>query len=146
MGFFSRFLAPRARSAPAQGAQVLTFAPAVVRMTLSGKDTTKELDALAVAVAKLGFPQGFSTERVFAAASEVVRLIKIEGVEGISERMRAELTPEARGDAMRLALVAVFNSPVRDSGDIGLLAGVAGRIGLSEAEFEALHEAARAFR
>lgn len=146
MGFFSGFLAQRERSARAQEFQVLTFAPSVVRMTVSGKDTTKELDALAAAVAKLGFPAGLSTERVFAAASEMARLIKVDGFERVTQRMKTDLSPQARRDAMRLALVAVFNSPVRDSGDFGMLAGMAERIGMSPEEFAMLHESAKALR
>lgn len=143
MSFFNRLRARRGEPVPAQGFQVLTFGPAIVWISVADKDATGELDALAAAVEKLGSPHGFSTERVFAAASEMARLIKIDGVGGIVDRMKTELGPEAKADAMRLALVAALTSPLGDSSDIGILTGIGEHIGLSKAAFEALLEAAK---
>lgn len=144
MGFINRFRVPREDAPGRRAFEVLTFAPAVIRMSVSGKDTTKELDALASAVEKLGFPQGFSAERVFATASEMARLVNVEGIAGVTDRMKTDLAPEVKNDALRLALVAVLNSPVRDSGDIGFLGRMAAQIGVSKAEFDALHAQAAA--
>ena len=144
MGFINRFLAPRDEAVPARDVQVLTLAPAVMRMSIAGKDATTELDALAAAVAKLRFPDGFSAERVYAAATELVRLIKTGGVAGLTDKMKSDLTPDERSDAMRLALAAVFCLPIRDNGDIGILAGMAEQIDMDAAAFEALFEEAKA--
>jgi len=144
MSFFHKLLAPRYDEVPVQEVQVLTLAPAVMRMSVAGKDADTELGALAAAVAKLQFPQGFSAERVFAAASELARMIRADGISGLANRLTADLAPEERADALRLALVAVFCSPLRDSGDIGILAGMAEHTGMDAAEFEALFEAAKA--
>jgi len=144
MGFINKLLGSRAAQGLARDTQVLTLAPAVMRMSIGGKDATTELDALSAAVAKLGYPEGFSPERVFAAASELVRMIGAGGVTALTDKMKADLTPEARADAMRLALTAAFCSPLRDSGDIGILASMAEQIGIDHAAFETLFEAAKA--
>lgn len=143
MGFFNGLRTPREATAPAPGFHLLTFGPAILRMTGAGRDTATELEALAAAVADLGYPQGFSTDRVFAAASEMARLVKIDGVAGVTDRMQNDLSPELKAEAMRLALVALFKSPHSESGDIGVLSRMAGHIGMSRAEFEALVEAAK---
>jgi hypothetical protein len=144
MGFLNKFLPPRDAGLPSRDVQVLTLAPAVMRMSIAGKDATTELDALAAAVAKLGRPEGFSAERVFASATELVRMIKAGGVAGLTDKMKADLAPEERSDAMRLALAAMFCLPLHDSGDIGILAGMAQQIDISDARFEALFEEAKA--
>ena len=115
-----------------------------MRMSMAGKDATTELDALAAAVAKLRYPEGFSSERVFASATELLRMLKAGGVSALTNKMKADLAPEERADAMRLALTAVFCLPLRDSGDIGILAGMAGQIDISEDGFRALFEEAKA--
>ncbi|MCB1347473.1 MAG: hypothetical protein KDK11_02110 [Maritimibacter sp.] len=143
MGFFNRFLAPRGEAGAAQHVQVLTFGPAVARMSIAARDVTGELDALAMAVATLGYPQGFSRERVLATAAEIARQIRIDGIAGFTDRMKTELSAAEKGDAMRLALVAVLRAPQCDIGDIGILSGMAEYIGMSRSEFRALHEACK---
>ncbi len=143
MGFFSKLLAPQEETLRATEVQVLSLAPAVMRMSIAGKDAPTELDALVSAVRKMTFPAGFSAERVYASAAELARKINANGFAGLADQMNAGLSSAERADAMRLALVAVFCSPLRDSGDIGILAGMAGHIGIGEAEFEAMFEVAR---
>ena len=145
MGFFDRFQAPRPDLQAAQTFQVLVFGPAVARMSIAGKGQEAELRALAGAVELLGFPQGFSADRVFATASEMTRLIRIDGIAGFTDRLKSELNDREKGDAMRLALVAVIRAPQGDAGDIGILSGIAEHIGMSRSEFRALHEACKAF-
>ena len=130
---------------PEQAFQVLLFGPAVARISIAGKDADAELKALAGAVEALGFPQGFSFDRVCATAAEVVRQIRIDGISGFTDRMKTELTDREKGDAMRLALVAVVRAPQGDAGDLGILLGMAEYIGMSRSEFRALREACKAF-
>ena len=144
MSFLNRFVVPRAAKLPARDVQVLTLAPAVMRMSIAGNDATTELDALAVAASKVGYPDGFSPERVFAAATELARVIAAGGVEALTDKMKADLSPKERADAVRLALAALFSLPTGESGDIGILAGMAKHIGMSEAVFEALFKEAKA--
>lgn len=144
MVFFNKFFTPYDEIVAAPEGPVLELAPAVLRISMVGKDADVELDALAAAVAKMNYPASFTNEQVFAAATELLRMIRISGVEGLAETMRAELDPAAQIEAMQLALTAVFCSPLRDSGDIGVLAGLASRIDMSRSTFEGLFETAKA--
>ena len=144
MGFLNKFKSTRVQRPPPQELQVLTLAPAVMRMSVAGKDATTELEALATAVSKLRYPDGFSSERVFAAATELVRMITAGGVAALTDKMTADLAPEQRADAFRLALTAVFCLRSWDSSDIGILAGMAKQVAISDASFEALYEEAKA--
>ena len=145
MGLLDRILTPRASAPAAPDALALTFAPAIMRMALGGKDATTELEALATAVATLHYPEGFTDQRVFAIASEVGRMLKVRGIAGVTEALAGGLAPEPRADAIRLAILAVLLSPLGDEDDLGLLSGLAERLGMPDAEFDALYESVKPF-
>lgn len=144
MGFFDRVLRTSPRAAPpVVDPAVLTLAPAVLRMSIAAKGAGAEIEALGAAVAQVGYPEGFTPARVFAVASELSRMIQVEGIAAVTARVKTGLDLAGRADAMRLALVAVFLSPHGDEGDIGILAGLAEQLGMSEVEFDALVATAR---
>lgn len=147
MSFFDRILAPRRApmpiaAAPALDAEALILAPAVMRMAIAAKDATTELEALAGAVSRLRCPGELSEAQIYMAASDLTLAIRAEGIAALTERVRTQLTAEAQSDAMRLALVAAFSSPLRDASDTGILARMADRLEMPDDTFEALFGAA----
>lgn len=142
MGFFSRFLGFKGSASHAES-DVLILAPAVLGAVLAGKDCADEQSGLAKAVEKLHYPEGFNRDRTFAAIAELRRHIAIEGAEGMTYRIKSELTAAERADALRLALVAAYASRPEDPDDPIVLARVATDIGVETPVFAALSEAAQ---
>lgn len=157
MGIFTNFLVHKPAPMHDVGFRILVFGPAVLDMQAQD-DPAGALAALTRAAGRLDYPKGFSPERVHAAASEMSRLIRIEGRAGIADRVRTELPAGDRADAMRLALAAALEGaygrggedwrgggdwPELDTAAARRLSVLATGIGLSRGAFNAIAGAVR---
>lgn len=125
------------------GVPALMLAPAVLRIVIAGKDIDTELDALVTAVSILQGSDGFMRNLVFEMAAELAKAVEESGIVGLAEAAKAGLDPDETAMAVQIGVVAVFSSPLGEDGDIGILAAISERLGLSEAEFTQAYESAQ---
>jgi len=133
--------APQLRDAG--GVPALMLAPAVLRIVIAGKDIDTEVDALVTAVAIRQSPDGFMRNLVYDMAVELAQTVETSGTVGLAEAAKTGLDPDEAAMAVQIGLAAVFASPLGEDGDIGILAAIAERLGLSEADFSRAFDSAR---
>lgn len=125
------------------GVPALLLAPSVLRIVIAGKDIETELDALVTAVTIVQSPDGFMRHLVFEMAVELARIVEVSGIGGLADVAKQGLNSTEMAMALQIGVVAVFSSPRGEDGHIGILAGIAERLGLSEADFTQAFESAQ---
>lgn len=123
--------------------QALVLAPAVLRIVIAGKDIEAEIDGLTRAVALLQNEDDAMRDLVYGMASELALTVEDKGMRGLVAEAKAALDPDTLAEAVRLGLAAIFVMGEGDDGDVGILAGIAERLGLSEEAFSDLYDSAK---